>query len=195
MYGYDFVIRDLLSGMHGFIQQTTDRLRLATAVSKDGPVFLSRSANGRQAADDLLKTWFRTTAGGQKYNIFVIIERMQIPESDDDTSHDPFAQRETLKRKDNKTKLISKEKERTKLSTKGEESMKSSIKEEERADSYVNSHGVIQLEQDNGWVTPWNPYLSSILRLNHDICFISTVTKGLSNLHYGFQSSVKWSRN
>jgi hypothetical protein len=131
----DFIIRDLLSGIHGFIRQTTDRLRLATAVSKDGPVFLSRSANIRQATDDLLKTWFRTTGGGQEYNIFVIIERMQIPESDDDTSYDSFAQQEILKREDNKIKLVSKKEERTKSSAEEEESMKSSIKEEKRTNS------------------------------------------------------------
>lgn len=131
----DFIICDLLSDIHDFIQQTTNQLRLATAVSKNRPVFLSQSTNIRQATDDLLKTWFRTKAGGQEYNIFVIIEQMQIPETDDDTLYDPFAQHETLNRKDNKTRLVSKEEEHTKPSTEEEKSMKSSIKEEKGTNS------------------------------------------------------------
>ena len=96
------------------------------------PVFLSRSANQRQATDDLLKNWFRTTNGGQEYIIFVIIERLQLPESDDDSSYDPL-QHESLKSKDNsKTGLAIKEEERTKVVIKKEGDMEPGIKEEER---------------------------------------------------------------
>ena len=62
---------------------------------------------------------------------------MQIPESDDDTLYDSFAQQEILKREDNKIKLVSKKEERTKSSAEEEESMKSSIKEEKRMNSNI----------------------------------------------------------
>lgn len=91
------MLNDLVSGMRrdgSFRRQSTDKIRLATAVHKKQPVFLSQGANHRQATEDLLKNWFRTTNGGQEYNIFVIFERLQIPESEDDASYDMVTYKE-----------------------------------------------------------------------------------------------------
>ena len=60
------------------------------------------------------------------------------------------------------------------------------------AESHVDSHGVIQLERNNEWVTPWNPCLSSMLRSNHEISFIPTVTKALSAMYYMTNYATKY---
>ena len=72
----------------------------------------------------------------QKYNIFVIIECMQISKSDNDTSYNFFIQHEILKRKNDKIKLISKKKECMKSFTEKKKSMKFSIKKKK----YINSN-------------------------------------------------------
>jgi hypothetical protein len=66
------------------------------------PTYLSRSADRRQATDDLLKTWFRTTAQGQEYNIFVIIEREET--SVEEASYDKSAHT-LLKVKEEETEI------------------------------------------------------------------------------------------
>src|ERR1700722_1161197 len=45
-------------------------------------------------------------------------------------------------------------------------------------------HGVIELERNNHWVTPWNPTLSSVLRSNHDINFVPTLIMAFSAVYY-----------
>jgi hypothetical protein len=92
----DFIINDLMPGLpkgHGeFVRQPSDQLRLATTVNanKNQLVYLSQNADHRQATDDLLKTWFRTTAQGQEYNVFVIVERQE--KQIDNPSYDPLVQ-------------------------------------------------------------------------------------------------------
>ena len=118
-----------------FVRRITDKLRLATAVHKTDPVFLSQSADQRQATDDLLKNWFRTTNGGQEYNIFVIIERLHVPESDDDLSYDEFTQEESLRsREKGKVKAT---KECTRSVIKKEEDTKPMIKDEQCTKSII----------------------------------------------------------
>jgi helitron helicase-like protein/PIF1-like helicase len=51
-------------------------------------------------------------------------------------------------------------------------------------ETHVNSHGVIEVERNNQWVTPWNPTLSSVLRSNHDINFVPTLTMAFSAVYY-----------
>jgi len=50
--------------------------------------------------------------------------------------------------------------------------------------SHVNPHGVVELERNNHWITPWNPTLSSVLRSNHDINFIPTLAMAFSAAYY-----------
>ncbi|KAN0081824.1 hypothetical protein V8E54_003122 [Elaphomyces granulatus] len=67
----DFITTDLLPDVSRpgrYVRRQTDRLRLATAVNKLEPVYISQNADRRQATDDLLKNWFHTSghrAGGQ----------------------------------------------------------------------------------------------------------------------------------
>ena len=51
-------------------------------------------------------------------------------------------------------------------------------------ESRVNSFGVVEIERNNHWVTPWNPTLSSVLRSNHDINFVPTLTMAFSAVYY-----------
>jgi len=74
----DFITTDLLPDVcrpGRYVRRPTDRLRLATAVNKLEPVYISQSADCRQASDDLLKNWFHTSGQGREFNIFVVIER------------------------------------------------------------------------------------------------------------------------
>ena len=59
-------------------------------------------------------------------------------------------------------------------------------------ETHVNSLGVIQLERNNQWVTPWNPTLSSILRSNHDISFVPTLTMAFSAVYYMTNYATKY---
>ena len=59
-------------------------------------------------------------------------------------------------------------------------------------ETHVNSLGVIQLERNNQWVTPWNPTLSSILRCNHDISFVPTLTMAFSAVYYMTNYATKY---
>ena len=49
-----------------------------------------------------------------------------------------------------------------------------------------NAHqpGVVELKRNSHWVTPWNPTLSSVLRANHDINFVPTLTMAFSAVYY-----------
>ena len=60
------------------------------------------------------------------------------------------------------------------------------------ASTHVDSHGVIQLERNNQWVTPWNPSLASVLRSNHDINFIPTQSKALAAMYYMTNYATKY---
>ena len=60
------------------------------------------------------------------------------------------------------------------------------------ADTHVDEHGVIQLQRNNQWVTPWNPSLSSVLRSNHDISFIPTLSKALAAVYYMTNYATKY---
>ena len=117
----DFIINDLLpeisQGPGRFVRQPSDQLRLATAVNKSEPIYLSQSADCRQATDDLLKTWFRTSSQGQEYNIFVIIER----EEKDELSYDQSLKIKEEKKEEKKPIIKTKK-------NKGKE--KSTVKEE-----------------------------------------------------------------
>ena len=97
---------------HGeFVRQAGDQLRLATTVNvnKNQVVYLSQNADHRQATDDLLKTWFRTTSQGQEYNVFVIVERQE--KRVDNPSYDQFVQDPSkVKEDEEKTKPVKKEK-------------------------------------------------------------------------------------
>ena len=136
----NFIICDLLSDMWwdtDFVQQITDWLRLATAVNKNEFVFLSESVNVWQATDDLLKTWFCMTHEEQKYNIFVVIQCLQVSESDNDFLYDLFVHSEFLWRKNSKIKLIFKKKKCMKLIIKKKKSMKSRIKKKKHTKSNI----------------------------------------------------------
>ena len=52
------------------------------------------------------------------------------------------------------------------------------------SETHINPHGVVELERNNHWVTPWNPTLSSVLRSNHDINFVPTLTMAFSAVYY-----------
>jgi len=60
------------------------------------------------------------------------------------------------------------------------------------AKAHVDGYGVVQLERNNQWVNPWNPTLSSVLRSNHDISFIPTVTKALAAVYYMTNYATKY---
>jgi hypothetical protein len=60
------------------------------------------------------------------------------------------------------------------------------------ADTHVDRHGVVQLERNNEWVTPWNTTLCSLLRSNHDISFIPTITKALAAVYYITNYATKY---
>jgi hypothetical protein len=51
-------------------------------------------------------------------------------------------------------------------------------------ETHINSHGIIDLQRNNQWINPWNPSLASVLRSNHDISFIPTLTMALSAVYY-----------
>jgi hypothetical protein len=147
-----------------FVRQVTDKLRLATSVHKNQPVFLSRRANHRQATDDLLKNWFRTIHGGQEYEVFVIIERQYFPESDND-SYDPFIQGESRSKRRDKPEMAE---DRTKLVIKKEDKdVKPVIKEEGRTKSTAGrrkergrKQPIIKTEQDESPVRLPEPDIS-----------------------------------
>jgi hypothetical protein len=74
----DFITTDLLPDVcrpGRYVRRPTDRLRLATAVNKLEPIYISQSADCRQASDDLLNNWFHTSGQGREFNLFVVIER------------------------------------------------------------------------------------------------------------------------
>lgn len=50
--------------------------------------------------------------------------------------------------------------------------------------SGVDNFGIVHLARNNAWVNPWNPYIASCIRSNHDISWIPTVSKSLSLLYY-----------
>ncbi|KAJ5370019.1 uncharacterized protein N7496_006111 [Penicillium cataractarum] len=50
--------------------------------------------------------------------------------------------------------------------------------------SKVDDHGIIHVARNHAWVNPWNPYIASCIRSNHDISWIPTVSKSLSLLYY-----------
>ena len=58
--------------------------------------------------------------------------------------------------------------------------------------THVDEHGVVQLERNNHWVTPWNPSLSSLLRSNHDINFIPTTTMAMAAIYYMTNYATKY---
>ena len=76
----DFIQEDLVPGLRtgqrgGYRPRAGDTHRLATGLNKKEPIYLSQTADRRQATDDLLKGWFRTVNSGQEYQIWLIIER------------------------------------------------------------------------------------------------------------------------
>lgn len=50
--------------------------------------------------------------------------------------------------------------------------------------SRVDDFGIIHLARNNAWINPWNPFIASCIRSNHDISWIPTVSKALSLLYY-----------
>ncbi|RHZ45468.1 Clr5 domain-containing protein [Aspergillus thermomutatus] len=86
----DLIQNDLLSTLaeHKYTREEGDIHRLATNVTKKVPTYLSRTADRRQAVEDLLQNWFecRTVTGGEReYYVFVIIERHLSSYRDDST--------------------------------------------------------------------------------------------------------------
>jgi hypothetical protein len=79
------------------VRRPTDRLRLATAVNKLEPVYISQSADCRQATDDFLKNRFHTSGQGREFNIFVVIER----EVNNNGPHDRSSQKGVIKKEKN----------------------------------------------------------------------------------------------
>jgi len=88
----DFITTDLpdVCRPGRYVRRPTDRLRLATAVNKLEPVYISQSADCWQASDDLLKNWFHTSGQGWEFNLFVVIEREVngFPEREDQGRED-----------------------------------------------------------------------------------------------------------
>jgi hypothetical protein len=60
------------------------------------------------------------------------------------------------------------------------------------ATTHVDSYGVVQLERNNQWITPWNPSLSSVLRSNQDINFIPTLCMALAAVYYMTNYATKY---
>lgn len=73
----DFIVNDLFPGMsqNDFVRTSTDQLRLATQVTKFEPTYVSRSADQRQAVEDLISSWFRPNQSSQVPTLYVIIVR------------------------------------------------------------------------------------------------------------------------
>lgn len=118
---------------HGeFVRQAGDQLRLATTVNvnKNQVVYLSQNADHRQATDDLLKTWFRTTSQGQEYNVFVIVERQE--KQFDNPPYDEFVQDPSKVKKENEEKtkpVIQKEKK--------DKRKRTSVVKEEKTEPFI----------------------------------------------------------
>jgi hypothetical protein len=51
-------------------------------------------------------------------------------------------------------------------------------------ETHVDRLGVIQIERNNEWITPYNHLIASQIRSNHDISFIPTVSKALTAVYY-----------
>ena len=100
----DFITTDLLPDVcrpGRYVRRPTDRLRLATAVNKLEPVYISQSADCRQASDDLLKNWFHTSGQGREFNLFVVIEREV--NGPNDQKEEKNERRTTLRREKSKS--------------------------------------------------------------------------------------------
>jgi hypothetical protein len=82
-----------------------------------------------------LKNWFRTSSGGQEYNIFVVIERLYVSESDDDASYDDSTREKSCK-KERTIPVAKKEKHRGPI-VKKEKRTESIVKKERQLESVV----------------------------------------------------------
>ena len=73
----NFIQQDLLPSSLRFVRQYGDVFRLATHIQKKTPVYISQTADQRQAVEDLLQNWFdsRTNGPEKEYQICLVIER------------------------------------------------------------------------------------------------------------------------